>query len=50
MNKKQLYAAPETEVLMLAPESGVLVTVSGEPSRQSINEAYSGNGGLDVDW
>ena len=30
MNKKQLYAAPATEVLILSLESGVLIGGSGE--------------------
>ena len=44
MHKKQLYAAPSTDVLELRLE-GVIATSNPDPTNPAL-----GNSGLDADW
>ena len=47
MIKKELYAAPATEMLELRLEGVIATSIT----RQSENDIYEGNaGGVDVDW
>ncbi|MBQ6954081.1 MAG: hypothetical protein IJP81_09270 [Bacteroidales bacterium] len=47
MKQKELYTAPETEVLELRLEGVIATSIT----RQSVDEVYDGNaGGIDVDW